>query len=137
MAVELSKLATKSATWLIGAGVVWVVVGVWFPITAGASPGDCYDDPSSDCVRPGADVNGFFNYRERNGEGVGSVDVRNAALDMAFAICHEYDIGMTNWQIGKSLMSGANAYPMQRAATWSVASVDYVCPEYTSQLGTT
>jgi hypothetical protein len=118
----------------VGAAAI-AVAAVGLAAPSAATPGDCYDDPSSDCVRPGADVNGFFNYLGRNGESVGSVDVGNAALDMAFAICHEYDIGMTNWQIGKSLMSGPNAYTTDKAATWSVGSVDYVCPEYRTLLG--
>ena len=84
-------------------------------------------------VRPGTDVNSFFNRLQRNGNSVGTTDLREASLDRGWAICNEFDPGMTNRQIGHDLMR--HSHTPRDAAVWVFASVSDMRPEYTTLLG--
>lgn len=82
MVVELSRWGGKSAIrFTVMACAVTGVALLSAPLV-GASPGSCYDAATPDCVRPGTDVNGFFDYLERNGNSVETSDLRSASLDM-------------------------------------------------------
>ncbi|MCV7012373.1 DUF732 domain-containing protein [Mycolicibacterium madagascariense] len=117
----------------MGTVIVVPAVTVGSPAVAKASPGNCYDAVTPDCVRPGTDVNGFFDYLERNGDSVDTADLRNASLDMGWAICNEFDVGMTNQQVGRDLMR--HNHSASDAAAWVVGSVTYMCPEYSDSIG--
>ena len=81
------------------------------------------------------DTSGFINFLQSYGEQIASNATRSGAINLGWAICDDYDQGMSNSAVGNELMSGAGGFSAQRAALWTAAAVGYLCPDHRNALG--
>lgn len=134
--------------------VAVVGLSVFPPALAIADPNDCYDDVDNTCGRGGVshwlspdnvqsatyqqmdiDAQAFLDYLESHGiRSQDTAELRSASVGMGLAICNTYATTLSNTKASWMVYNLGYTNPRD-AATWTVASVDYLCPQYGYLLG--
>ena len=118
--------------YLIVAASITLAPLVSLPAVAAAGPDSCYEIPGNVSLY---NTEGFYADLEKQGiQSDETSEIRSATLNLGCAICNAYANTQSNNQVGEMLLH--NGTSIHDAASWSVASVDNLCPQYTSLLGT-